>query len=220
MSHPPVQPRPASAAGPTFRHAPRGGRTAIVVLSVLGLGTAAMLALLALGRGAEPQPVALRAAFGVVGAIIAVGALGLLTTLRHAGRSGFDVGPGGIEVRAGGRTDRVLWSEVAAVRFRVYLDRVVTPVDLVDRQSYPRLEIALHDSDASEAAHPLLRRLRSSGTTSEGYTHGLDVGTGPFFPRAGIDRHLPELQQVLWAVAGPLYQGASVEKRWFSSRRR
>lgn len=220
MSRPPEQPRQESAAGPTYRHAPRGGRTAIVVLSALGLGAATMLVLLALGRGVEPQPTVLRVVFGLVGAVIALGALSLLRALRHAGRSGFDVGPSGIEIRAGSITEQVGWSEVAAVRFRVYLDRAVTPVDLVDRQSYPRLELAFHDSDASEAAHPLLRRLRSAGTTAEGYTHGLDVGIGPFFPRDGVERHLPELQQVLWAVAGPAYQGASVEKRWFGSRRR
>ena len=106
------------------------------------------------------------------------------------------------------------------MRFRVYLDRAVTPLDLVDRQSYPRLEVAFRDTDEAERALPALRRLRSTGTTAEGYTHGIDVGTGPFLPRAGIERHLPELQQTLAAVAGPLYRGASVEKRWFGSRRR
>lgn len=220
MSQVPAAPHPGYGAAPTFRHAPRGGRTAIVVLSVLGLATAAMLVLLALGRGAEPQAAALRVVFGVVAAVVAVGSLGLLTTLRRVGRSGLEVGPAGIDVWAGGQVDRVLWSEIAAVRFRVYLDRAMTPVDLVDRQSYPRLELAFRDPGAVDAAHPLLRRCRSAGTAAEGYTYGLDVGTGPFFPRTGVERHLPELQDTLRAVAGPLYQGASVEKRWFGSRRR
>lgn len=220
MSQVPAAPHPAHGTAPTFRYAPRGARTVVVVLSLLGLGTAAMLLLLALDRGAEPQPAALRVAFGVVGAVLAVGAVGLLTTLRGSVSSGIEVGPAGIDLWARGQTDRVLWSEVAAVRFRVYLDRAMTPVDLVDRQSYPRIEIAFRDGAAADTAHPLLRRRRSAGTVAEGYTHALDVGTGPFFPRAGIERHLPGLQATLRAVAGPLYQGGSVEKRWFGSWRR
>lgn len=217
MSHPPAAPGPQVT---TFSYAPKRVTALLVGVALVGLGTAAMLVLLALGRGVEPQPVPLRVVFGVAGAVLAVGALWLLVTARRPRQLGVDVDPAGIDVGVGRETIHLPWSQIAAVRFRVYLDRAVTPLDLVDRQSYPRLEIAFRDPDAAERALPALRRLRSTGTTAEGYTHGIDVGTGPFLPRAGIERHLPELQQALATAAGPLYRGASVEKRWFGSRRR
>ena len=217
MSHQQAVPGPQ---GTTFSHAPKRVTGLLVGAALVGLGTAVMLVLLALGRGVEPQPAPLRVVFGVVGAVLAVGALWLLVTARVPRQLGVDVGPAGIDVGVGRETVHLPWSQVAAVRFRVYLDRAVTPLDLVDRQSYPRLEIAFRDPDAAETALPALRRLRSAGTAAEGYTHGIDMGTGPFFPRAGVERHLPELQHTLVAVAGPLYRGASVEKRWFGSRRR
>ena len=217
MSHPPAAPGPQVT---TFSYAPKRVTALLVGVALVGLGTAAMLVLLALGRGVEPQPVPLRVVFGIAGAALAVGALWLLVTARRPRQLGVDVGPAGIDVGVGRETIHLPWSQIAAVRFRVYLDRALTPLDLVDRESYPRLEIAFRDIDAAEAALPALRRLRSTGTTAEGYTHGIDVGTGPFLPRAGIERHLPELQQALATAAGPLYRGASVEKRWFGSRRR
>lgn len=217
MSHPPAAPGPPLT---TFSYAPKRVTGLLVGVALVGLGTAAMLVLLALGRGVEPQPVPLRVVFGIVGAAVAVGALWMLATAGTRRQLGVDVGPAGIDVGVGRETIHLPWSQIAAVRFRVYLDRALTPLDLVDRESYPRLEIAFRDTDAAEAALPVLRRLRSAGTTAEGYTHGIDVGTGPFLPRAGVERHLPELQQTLAAVAGPLYRGASVEKRWFGSRRR
>lgn len=219
MSHPQAGPGPGPTAT-TFSYTPKGTLAAVLVMSAVGLGAAVMLVLLALGQGVEPQPVALRVVFGLVGLVIAVGAVSLLVTVRTRRRTGLDVGPAGIDVRTGVETVHLPWSEVAAVRFRVYLDRAMTPDDLLDRQSYPRLEIAFRDSDAAEAAHPVLRRYRSAGTAAEGWTHGVDVGTGPFFPRSGVERHLPELQSVLTTVAGPLYRGASLEKRWFGHRRR
>lgn len=217
MSHPPAAPGPQVT---TFSYAPKRVTALLVGVALVGLGTAAMLVLLALGRGVEPQPVPLRVVFGIVGAAVAVGALWMLATAGVRRQLGVDVGPSGIDVGVGRETIHLPWSQIAAVRFRVYLDRALTPLDLVDRESYPRLEIAFRDTDAAETALPALRRLRSTGTTAEGYTHGIDVGTGPFLPRAGIERHLPELQQALATVAGPLYRGASVEKRWFGSRRR
>jgi len=217
VSYQPAAPGPQGA---TFSYAPKRVTGLLVGAALVGLGTAVMLVLLALGRGVEPQPVPLRVVFGVAGAVLAVGALWLLVTARRPRQLGVDVGPAGIDVGVGRETIHLPWSQIAAVRFRVYLDRAVTPLDLVDRQSYPRLEIAFRDPDAAERALPALRRLRSTGTTAEGYTHGIDVGTGPFLPRAGIERHLPELQQALATAAGPLYRGASVEKRWFGSRRR
>lgn len=217
MSHPPAAPGPQVT---TFSYAPKRVTALLVGVALVGLGTAAMLVLLALGRGVEPQPVPLRVVFGIVGAAVAVGALWMLATAGVRRQLGVDVGPSGIDVGVGRETIHLPWSQIAAVRFRVYLDRALTPLDLVDRESYPRLEIAFRDTDAAERALPALRRLRSTGTTAEGYTHGIDVGTGPFLPRAGIERHLPELQQALATVAGPLYRGASVEKRWFGSRRR